>query len=858
MRLLEKDSLKGIDSTSKTIEKWDAFLKKAVWNMGYGEDVTEHMYPYEKGIPLISGEYMPVDAKSGRRFFEMSWADKLAGQLSCIANTSGDSRQIYTIRGVILYFASKKEEIFNAMFPGSTDTYEDLVNYLTETSSVRAVSSETGDNIAQRLWERFIDDSDISEYSMHVEENTSTNHGYLSETTKDDLKHLSKTRTLDTGGVFFIFNKNLENEFSKYPKDLFREAFTQVTRVLNTSSGVLDALKMFDEVYCSDYLVVSLNPVDKLMCSTKQAFGSCMSFAKQNDTRGTNSTHAFGIPALFPSDNVFLIFTTPGKHKNMYWETSEWEKDPTERDPEKAYKYLKMSCRALTYKGVLEEPIRDILKGLTHLNADEAPYSSSRDRVEKMIEGVAEVKPETERLYVGRQYSANGEDYRWQGLVEVLLARVGVSTSMAYAGAINKIFKDRTGWLDLVRRCLPGSVYSQYISNTPHNLLTGSGRYWIRKGEMPTVDFVCLDRYGFQRGIYFDNVSIAVSEEYLRAKSKGDFTRYGFKKPKGFKLTYGPAHIHVGSSRSGSCSFSYSATKSGLDAFKLMNGEQDYSYYNCNLKVCHYCGKILTPDDPHDTVDGGYSICTDCCEKKGIHRCEACGKLYTKENAADHEVYNIMELLNPKMADVNPVMLCRSQLMLAAVDGDIGTSICAHCGKILREYVSYDRMSVTYAHREFHGIDIKFRLCNSCIAHAALCDKCKRLVFLDSVADACLLLPNRRIICPDCIDSIRAKKEKKELYKEILSPENIAEAVKPEPASDISVEDEAARIKSIRHNGDLGNVDTRVKDPRKQIVSYLQSHPEEGLPALKPSNPPVVTSAPDDEMIVDEEQAVPF
>ena len=48
------------------------------------------MYPYNRGIPMIEGDRLPVDEITGRRFFRMSDADKLAAMLlSC--TKSGDS-----------------------------------------------------------------------------------------------------------------------------------------------------------------------------------------------------------------------------------------------------------------------------------------------------------------------------------------------------------------------------------------------------------------------------------------------------------------------------------------------------------------------------------------------------------------------------------------------------------------------------------------------------------------------------------------------------------------------------------------------------------------------------------------------
>ena len=84
MKLLTREELGGIESTSKTIAKWDEFFKKALPNLGYRQETVDQMYPYENGIPMKDGTYMPVPKDTGRVFFQMSWADKLAGEITAL------------------------------------------------------------------------------------------------------------------------------------------------------------------------------------------------------------------------------------------------------------------------------------------------------------------------------------------------------------------------------------------------------------------------------------------------------------------------------------------------------------------------------------------------------------------------------------------------------------------------------------------------------------------------------------------------------------------------------------------------------------------------------------------------------
>lgn len=877
MKILEQEELGGLDYTSKTIEKWDNFLKKAVWNMGYHQDLIDNMYPYEKGIPMKDGSYMPVSKKTGRVFFKISWMDMLAGMLSAVVpeiyeNNSGDITQIQAICTLLLKFAESSLETFKKIFPNrDSEDFERLREYFENSRKIENLSS----NIVRELWTEFVDNSDISKFSMHVARESSACQGYL-DVYKDELKRYSPTQSAPSrmGGVYFIFYKPLENEYSKFPKDTFISIAQSLGEFYNLSI-VTARLRNFSEVYCSNYLVVSLNPIDKLMCSTKQAFGSCMSLAKQNDVVGTNSAHAFGLPALFPSDNVFLIFTTEGKYKNMYWDGDEWAKPASERDPEKAYKYLKMSCRALTYKGTFEKQTCELLKGCAEPNLLRTT-EDDKNWWAKVRECAAKLDTKREMLFVGRQYAAAGEDNVWQALVEVMLARQGVSTAMAYANEIDDLYVCFRSYIPQTTR---GNWVDEYLARTNivmsdrHRflrLMNGEKEAWLRYGTIHGFDFACIDRFGFPRGIYYDNVSFVDCDELAGARTRLNFVKVGFcpVDRKTFHIAKNnEAKIHTGTSRNGNGCYTYAAPKTGLDAFKLMTGQQSYTYFNTYVRVCSQCGELI-PNvgggnghanvyDAH--IYKGDVICDKCMEELEIKKCEGCGQLYSKDEADEHKLYNIMEILNPAMAQEKPKMLCREQLRRASTEGSAGVAICAHCGKMETTFYS-DRLAITYATKEIDGLFVKFRICSECMEHAAMCDKCKRIIFLDTLSDACLLLPNRRIICPDCIDSIRAKKEKKELYKRILSPENIADTVEPNPAKNPSLEDEAGRILAeISNTKDIGNIATRIKDPKKQIISYLQAHPTEGLPQVKPSNPPVYRTERNDEQdVVEDTLATPL
>lgn len=804
MKLLTQEELGGIDSTSLTIEKWDKFLKKAVWNLGYRQSLIDNMYPYEKGIPLKGGGTMPVSKKTGRVFFKMSWADKLCGVLSTLNNSSANLPQLWAIRYVLLCLWTKDFETFKKFFPDETEqTYEDLYREAdVDSGSLPDMSGEYFGETQERLFEKFIDESDI--FYSNIQQQRSNIYtrwfeGYLSDEQKEYLKLADEDCYGESNSVLFFYNKTLENEFSSFPKDRMLIAFNKVAYGYNA----LTKIKNYNEVYLQDYLVISLNPIDKLMCSTKQAFSSCMSIAKQDDTRGTYSAPALGLPSIFPTDAIYMVFMTPGKHKNMYWESEEWKKDPSERDKEKAYKYLKMTCRSLTYKGTMVDGIIDFLSKIN---------KSKKDLIEK-------IEADKPRLYIGRQYSTYGEDFIWQSMIEVLLARQGISTSLGYANEIK----------DLKDELAEGSEAE--IPRTADGISSFSTVKWFKSGKMTDHKFICTDRYGFLRGIYYDNLTISYSTEYIN--QRGPSGKISDIEYPACPVEKGGNHlIATGSTRYGTHGVHNWSVSSDTDMFKIMTGKMTYAQMNTSIKICSECGEVLQSGDYNRLPNGEY-ICAKCYEKEGYSTCEVCGEIH--KDKKEHEIYNIRELTNPNnWQEFEPVYICRKQLKECAVGSEGLYFICAHCGKIERN-TYYGHSGLIPAKAEFKGLEIKITLCNKCLAKAVMCDKCKRVLFLDSVADACLLLPNRRVICPDCIDSIRLKQEKRKILKEVLANKELSDfSVSPIDSKEIKdIAGRALDEAGIR----IGTPSTLIKDAVKQIISYLQAHPDKTFPKLKSQNP---------------------
>lgn len=808
MKLLEKDELGGIDSTSKTIEKWDEFLKKAVWNLGFSQDTIDKMYPYEKGIPMDDGTYLPVDEVTGRRFFKLSMADKLVGMLAtCTSNYSAPSVNYYKIiKTLIITFLANSKQSFLACFNDKTeDDFKEFKSIIEEHNIGLNTNwdslkqrEETKVNLINNYYETFIKQCDII-VIPYIASTSSKPYRY-NEEDKNELIALDTSilRGRIVSGSFLIYyNPNLEDVFEPFPRDAFRE----IARSITEYNSFYNKLKSYDEVYLQDYLCVSLNPIDKLMCSTKQAFSSCMSLAKQNDTFGTSSAPALNLPSLFPTDDVFMVFATPGKHKNMYWEEDEWRKPAEDRDKEKAYKYIKMTCRALTYKGVSNkeriDELDDWMRGSTRLTS-------------KLEELKREAKKE--KLFIARQYAAAGEDYVWEYYISYLLHKSGVATSLSFLDTFLELEQLRHEYDEPSQRF---GVHSMAVAGT----LTQNDSCIVR------------DRFGLVRSVYLDNITIK-NTPFTKSNGNGVYF-VEENKP----ITSAPGNIHIGTCRSGSHGlYSNLNKKENVDAFKLMTGMQDYTYINRYVQICSECGEFLSDQASSSQLADGRTLCEKCQEKLNIKRCPGCGQLYTEDQADEHKLYNINEYIDPEHYKDKPEkLMCYSQLKECSVDDGSGQYLCAHCGTIIN---GLWRGNIQFALLKIDDLEIKASACDNCLRKAVMCDKCKRVIFLDSISDACLLLPNRRVICPDCIDSIRLKQDAKEMYKKLLSRATVEDFDVPNPAEQITLFDEVCRQmkrKSLR----VGSPDTLLKNVFKQIASYVKAHPEKGFPALKVSNPPL-------------------
>lgn len=815
MKLLSKEELKGIESTSATIEKWHELFKTALPNLGYKDNLIENIYPYSKGVPMKDGTFMPVSEKTGRIFFKLSWADKLAGELSVFSGNAW-----LKILKVMHTLWTDSLEICRKFSPDCTEEDFDALRSLSDSeitfSYLRSERKGRGVEVLANLWKKFILASDVHSLSIINRDNIGSQ-GNISE---EDREHIANATQIirDIPVPIFIYCRLIENEYSKFPKDLFRDAASRMQ-----DADALTRLKLFEEVYLQDYLVISLNPIDKFMCSTKQAFSSCISIAKQDDIRGTSSNPAFGLPATFPSESIFMVYMTPGKHKNMYFDSDEWIKAPEDRDKEKAYKYIKMTCRSWTYMGTMTNEVRSMVKNLK----SQFYYAKEIHRELEILTDA--LKVDQPRLMIGRQYaSSRHEDYVWPPLMELLLAKQGISTSMAFAEEVAEL-----------------RAFIRKIKNESFQVDTqGTWKAWnqniLRCGALCDHKGVVIDRYGERRGIYYDNISWCFD---TKKEQKTPTGKKYYSEDIDYPTKEGAQHlILVGSSRGGSLGVQLFTTTSAVDMFKVIQGQQDYTFVNSCTTKCSNCGKILKIKDTVGSY-GGKSYCPDCLSKKNLERCPFCDIIYDKNNkkeVEEHSTINLREITNPNnYEEFEQKLVCKYRLKTCSVGDDsrgINSSafVCAHCGEINTGYLSTNNYIIK---KEFHGMNIKVAICNDCLRKAVMCDRCKRVIFLEDLSDAAILLPNRRVVCSDCIDGIRLKRERREILKTVIKDLKNEDLVNAEaPEEKLTLLDKVARKIESRY-GSFGRTDILIKSIFKQMKTYIQYHPEEGLPKLQEPHP---------------------
>lgn len=780
MKLLNEEEVQGHDYTQKTIDKWDEFLKKAVWNLGFKKDLIDNMYPYKQGVPLKDGTFLPVSQKTGRVFFRLSWADYLCYSMATLQNEGQ----------IILYLFKlwRDTDIFLKFFsfiPEAEEDYKTLKEVL-NTKVKNDVFKH--DPLLEKYLNIFLEHSRINALSKEIENASaifrtiSSEKECKSQIIKIYQKSDNCSVNYSTRYYYLIYYEPLNNEFDD---DSIGPQLINALYQINYSSGQL-VTKNVESIF-QKFLVISLNPIDKLMCSTKQAFSSCMSISRQNESSGTNSGPALGLPTLFDSDSTFLVFMTKGVYKNMYWEKEQWDKPGSDRDPDKAYKYSKMACRALTYQGLPTLALRN-----------------QKEELQKRNKELADKLFKTTRLFIGRHYSAAGEWHSWTIITEWLLGQMNISTGVSYTQELGEL------------RDYLNENYDADPSWIGVNTME-----WIYRGTLKDNSVIKLDRANRIRSIYFDNLRIEYNEKG-RAKRQNYY-----KKIDGELVDY--ISIRTGPVRSGSGDQNMLERAANCDMFKLMTGQQQLNSLYQYLKVCNFCGNIiLDTEDPSQNYKG-HTICNNCIKEKLLKKCESCGDLYSekdKEEVTKHTLVNIWEYIYPnKYKSMEPVYYCRTKLDRIRRGP---SRICARCGKVQDRVTYHGEFIQAVTQINIAEFPINISVCSSCLEHAIICDKCKRLIFLDKNSEPCILLPNKRVICQDCIDYIRLKKSKKEKLKDVIQDiknDKFPDEIDIKDYDTIFKEENLSnatgtRTMTLRHKAILKNV-------ARQINSITNRNPEE-------------------------------
>ena len=538
--------------------------------------------------------------------------------------------------------------------------------------------------------------------------------------------------------VFKMKNKYVQSSivdigyFDNFYSKNFKHNDLQYCRGRQTSES-------YGQLVNEEYFIVSLNPIDKLMCSTKQSFGSCLSLAKEGENSGASSmgaTNGLGLFATMPSDAMYLTFMTNGKHKNMYWEEEEWKKQPEKRDKDKAYKYFKMTMRQLTYK-TLPAFSLNVAYNKNDLKK-EATYSQHR-----MYENVF-LNP---RLQPGRLYSVFGETEQFEIVSAYLLHKAGIQSNISGYRDLVQLYDE-----DIIRRTVETFHFPAIFCY----------------GKLVKPDVVWWDNYAKRRGIYFDNVTF-VFKDHSERTADAPCANEGW--------------VKTGAYRSGSHGVTEAVTDCNLDSFKFLRGVQNYTFFNKNIKICNHCGKMIDGSDALNLQDGNV-VCKTCADELGYQQCKYCREWYTEEDAHKHaEIdlakYFIKGLSNTtKITCLNRIKYARTDMIgqehqRSSYNSSSRGFICGSCGEI--HYLSsweynHDRHQHYFYTQEIEGQEYRFRICGSCLNHCVICDCCHEIINMKNSANPVLLMPGNktRVVCRDCAENIRMKKSEKEMLTQAI------------------------------------------------------------------------------------------
>jgi hypothetical protein len=796
MKRIIGEEVTRVDSSRETLEKWYEFLKESAKNVAFGPNVYNNLKPFKKDgfkVPSVNEQIEMED--SGRIFYKITTADRIMMR-HMVQDKYKTSYVLPVMERTLEYVMRYVHDFINRgvelpdidgidmaklkKFIIDSTSRSDMVNNYRDNVFIEACLAIAKTAEIKILQKNVYDCSydldtrnKLKDYTNMVEPWVEKVEQKINEVTDEISFHdliVSVRNSLETPSdtmasimykresalnyhpVVMIKIKYFDNMFETLP--FTTPAF--IHRVEMDDLGSQAFINMVNE----KYFVLSMNPVDKLMASTKQPYGSCLSLCSESSNEGStgmNIANGTGLFALMPSDEVYMIYYCNGKHKNMYWEREEWMKQPEDRDGSKAYKFFKFTLRQFGYNCVMktihEAPLLE--------QCIEEDYPDHRDLFE-------------ERILPGRTYSVAGEIKMMELANAVLLDEVGV----------------RTGFTTL-RKAYEAEEAGELHSLLYHAPFTSEA---LIRGYMERNEICFYDKYGFMRGIYFDNVNLKnrVTRSIVgetNASLKGQTIATDTK-------THEYSYVQTGCVRCGSGGVTERDTTGDINSFTFLSGKAGYSAFNQRVQICDKCGGVEyiasrsygydnTTSDHMLAIDGGKLICSECAKELGYHKCNSCGVWYTDDQKDEHKLIDLNECLPyPERIKDGSRYLCKKQLMKiehtlenfskSGYNREKDNShICPICGEVHHDYFytyGSDRDITKYVTKmTIDGVEIKARVCGTCLRDCMICDVCKKLVYIDPEStDPILLLPNKRIVCPHCVDKIRLEKKKKQALKEAM------------------------------------------------------------------------------------------
>ena len=922
MKLLTEEQRKQIDSSDATLEKWREFLPGAVKNLAYRKDVYENLFPYDKAdLPRIdvTKDVPKINKDSGRIIFKRTLADKLnlwfniANAKQYHREVSYDNRVYALALGLKLIgklFKNKLEKIAN----GDTDTVSEgfstleLLDYKDSIANMRSAIAAT-EGRKEEL-EALVSDINIVKgtnascgsrgFSLvtlpsdYFEEYEIVTDKYL--TTRVIITMLQQLINLPSAGTTL-------NTIT-VGSSTARQIIDFLVHMLWDPYTIWDLPEKAIQMIFENYFVLSQNPSDIFMASTKQAFASCLSTMSTNTSSGIHSGPGYGLPALMANEAVWISYFTAGLHKNFYFDVEQWNLPGEERDHSKAYKYIKTTSRSFVYVGVprfsiqKEDNRAELFLGRV-FNAWDSYSENIRlyynsclavalaehnilTSTYKMLEALNKenarfnVLPITENVLASDVYLTNCPDIKYleehQNSTGVIIARKRRNEDIEKAIPENNY------------QLLKTLISVEQLRETDAQNIATRYKQIQSEGILCNPAVVGLDRFKQINSIYFDDISLCVNKLTTRRNTTYDLDNS--KTVYGWDCTQPPLitldHIEM----SGSCNVSTSQHTTGADMYKIMTGEQSMSNLCISAAICPICGEIYRKEDEITAwkiIDGKIKVigmCPSCVESENLTKCEICGDYYEEELAAlhTHEIpagcftnreslqgaewmWDVLQILRnlrhgitktPYVQSIRYGKSCLAQsLKRVLTDDNSGTY--KYSSSMYNYNPTYDILlgilNYNQSYRTNFSIvtlgTIKIKLedviselpeilknvelhidvgvSRNNLSKIRICSKCHRIILPEDDDEAMLLLPNKRLICKNCIDKIRMKKANKEVYKQLLTQagnwlSSLVDTTEI-PEDELS---KALQVRGIEDNFHQWE-DALFKNPYKQLMSLIAS-----------------------------------